>query len=147
MNENDNKNVENLLQNRLPIEFIPKGWGWESVIVNKDEYCGKLLFFKKGRQCSIHFHLKKVETFYIQYGNLRVELLPYEKWNEVDHLDFSELKKLWDAHSYTITMEEGDVLDIPRKTIHRMYGIKDSLMLEFSTRHYEDDSYRVQKGD
>ena len=28
-------------------KFVPKGWGHELWIVNKEEYCGKLLFIKK----------------------------------------------------------------------------------------------------
>jgi hypothetical protein len=33
-------------------EIHPKGWGYEKWIVNKKEYCGKLLFIKKGRNNS-----------------------------------------------------------------------------------------------
>ena len=33
----------------IPMKYVEKGWGYEKWIVNKEEYCGKLLFFKKGR--------------------------------------------------------------------------------------------------
>ena len=36
--------------------YVPKGWGYEHWIVNKKEYCGKILFFKKGKRCSWHYH-------------------------------------------------------------------------------------------
>ena len=52
--------------------FVPKGWGYEDWIVNKEEYCGKLLFFKKGKRCSWHYHKLKDETFYIYKGELEV---------------------------------------------------------------------------
>jgi len=29
------------------IKFVDKGWGYERWIVNKEEYCGKLLFFSQ----------------------------------------------------------------------------------------------------
>ena len=52
--------------------FVPKGWGYEDWIVNKEEYCGKLLFFKKGKSCSWHYHNLKDETFYVHKGELEV---------------------------------------------------------------------------
>jgi mannose-6-phosphate isomerase-like protein (cupin superfamily) len=52
--------------------YVPKGWGYEDWLVNKKEYCGKLLFFKKGKRCSWHYHELKDETFYVHSGRLRV---------------------------------------------------------------------------
>ncbi len=34
------------------VEFHPKGWGYEKWLVNKEEYCGKLLYFVKGKRGS-----------------------------------------------------------------------------------------------
>ena len=45
----------------IPIKFVKKGWGYEKWIVNKDLYCGKLLFFNAGKKCSWHYHVKKDE--------------------------------------------------------------------------------------
>ncbi|HBY66694.1 MAG TPA: cupin domain-containing protein, partial [Flavobacteriaceae bacterium] len=47
----------------LPMNFVPKGWGFEKWIVNNEEYCGKLLYFVKGKRCSWHFHKLKDEVF------------------------------------------------------------------------------------
>ena len=52
------------------IKHVPKGWGYEKWIVNTDEYCGKLLFFNKGKRCSWHYHKIKDETFYLQSGSI-----------------------------------------------------------------------------
>ena len=49
---------------------VEKGWGYELWIHNDEEYCGKLLYFKKGKKCSLHYHEKKKETFYLQDGKL-----------------------------------------------------------------------------
>ena len=42
-------------------------------IVNKEEYCGKILFFVKGKKCSWHYHKIKDEVFYIREGKLLVK--------------------------------------------------------------------------
>ena len=52
------------------IEIHPKGWGHEKWIVNTDKYCGKILFFEEGKQCSWHYHKLKDETFYVQSGEI-----------------------------------------------------------------------------
>ena len=54
----------------LKIKHVPKGWGYEKWIVNTEEYCGKLLFFNKGKRCSWHYHKIKDETFYLQSGSI-----------------------------------------------------------------------------
>ena len=51
--------------------FVPKGWGYEDWLVNKDEYCGKLLFIKKNKKFSWHYHKLKDETFYIHTGKVQ----------------------------------------------------------------------------
>ena len=35
------------MKNFEEIKFVSKGWGYEKWIVNKPEYCGKILFFPK----------------------------------------------------------------------------------------------------
>ena len=41
----------------------------------------------------------------------------------------------------------GDTFEILPLLRHRMFAIKDSELFEFSTQHFEDDSYRIIKGD
>jgi len=127
--------------NFLPINFVPKGWGWESWIVNKKEYCGKLLFFKRSKFCSFHYHKLKDETFYLQDGKLEVV------WSHDDQFpDEDELRGGSPDRGLTI-LEPGDCFYVPPGLRHQMRGIEDSLMIEFSTEHFEEDSYRVVKGD
>jgi mannose-6-phosphate isomerase-like protein (cupin superfamily) len=52
----------------MEIKHVDKGWGYEKWIVNKEEYCGKLLFFNKDKRCSWHYHKIKDEVFYLQSG-------------------------------------------------------------------------------
>jgi quercetin dioxygenase-like cupin family protein len=110
---------------------VEKGWGYEDWIVNKDEYCGKLLFFEKGKQCSWHYHILKDETFYLQSGEI---VLTYS----------------YDDDTYTahkIILEPGMEFHVPRGLRHQMHALKDSELFEFSTKHYDSDSYRITKGD
>ena len=51
---------------------VEKNWGYELWIHNDEEYCGKSLVFpKEGSHFSMHYHLKKKETWYIQSGSFQ----------------------------------------------------------------------------
>ena len=50
----------------LPMKRVEKGWGYEIWIVNKPEYCGKLLYFNEGKRCSWHHHKIKDEVLFNQ---------------------------------------------------------------------------------
>ena len=147
---------------RLP--FITKGWGYEHWIANKPLYCGKLLFFIKNRGCSWHYHKKKDETFYIESGKLLV-IFSERDCMQDDKLkvayrargDQLPLKIYWDwiseamecdqtAASFAI-LNPGDTFYVPPGMRHAMYGLEDTRMFEFSTQHFEEDSYRIHKGD
>ena len=108
----------------------PKGWGFEDWIYNS-EYCGKLLFFKKGKRCSFHYHEKKHETFFLFSGQLEVKL----GWTD----------NIVNTTSYMLL--PGDCLQIPIGLRHQMIALKDSNLIEVSTTHFEEDSKRVIKGD
>ena len=116
---------------QLPMNFVPKGWGYEKWIVNCDKYCGKLLFFVKGKKYSWHYHKVKDEVFYIQSGKILV------RYSNQDSLD--------DCHE--ITLEKGDNFHIPTGLRHQMEALEDTELFEFSTEHFDSDSYRIQKGD
>ena len=115
----------------LQIKHVPKGWGYEKWIVNTDEYCGKLLFFDEGKRCSWHYHNLKDETFYLQSGRI---LLYYG--------DSDDLAKANDC-----ILEPGDKFHIYRGLRHQMIAVEPSELFEFSTEHFDEDSYRVIKGD
>ena len=113
------------------IKHVPKGWGYEKWIVNTEEYCGKLLFFNEGKRCSWHYHNLKDETFYLQSGRI---LLYYG--------DSDDLAKANDC-----ILEPGDKFHIYRGLRHQMIAVESSELFEFSTEHFDEDSYRVIKGD
>jgi quercetin dioxygenase-like cupin family protein len=113
------------------IKIVPKGWGYEKWICNTEEYCGKLLHIIKGKKCSWHYHSLKDETFYLQEGKV---LLKYS-----DSDDIGEAKEL--------TLERGDKFHVYRGLRHQMFALEDTDLFEFSTQHFDSDSYRVMKGD
>jgi mannose-6-phosphate isomerase-like protein (cupin superfamily) len=113
------------------IELHLKGWGYEKWIVNKEEYCGKLLFFEEGKKCSFHYHKIKDEVFYVQSGEIEIT------YGYDDDINNSE----------TILLTKGERFHVPVGLRHQMKAISDTELFEFSTQHFEDDSYRVIKGD
>jgi quercetin dioxygenase-like cupin family protein len=112
-------------------EIHPKGWGYEKWIVNKPEYCGKLLFFNKGKKCSWHFHKIKDEVFYLQSGKLLV------KYSDEENIETAK----------ELILNAGDSFHVYTGLKHQMIALEDSELFEFSTQHFEDDSYRIVKGD
>jgi len=117
--------------NEVPIKHVDKGWGYEKWIVNKPEYCGKLLFFNKGKKCSWHFHKLKDEVFYLQSGKLLVK-----------YSDQSDIEK-----AEEVVLEAGENFHVYTGLRHQMIALEDSELFEFSTQHFDSDSYRIQKGD
>ena len=113
---------------RPAIKIVEKSWGRELWIANDESnnYCGKILTVKRGHRFSMHFHDKKVETFYVSKGKLKVWLLD-----------------LTDASVHEGLLEKGDCLDLPRLQPHEVEAIEDSEILEFSTFHKDEDSFRV----
>lgn len=113
------------------MKHVPKGWGYEKWIVNNNKYCGKILFFNKGKRCSWHHHKLKEETFYVQSGKIH---LTYGYQDDIDLAD-------------EVILNPGDKFDIPRGLRHQMYAMEESEMFEFSTTHYDEDSIRITPGD
>ena len=115
----------------MEIKFVSKGWGFEKWIVNCEEYCGKLLYFVKGKRCSWHYHKLKDEVFYIQSGKIIV------KYSDDDDIEKSD----------TQILEKGDNFHIYRGLRHQMIALEDTELFEFSTQHFDSDSHRILKGD
>lgn len=104
------------------LAIISKVWGYEKWLENNEKYCSKLLYLKKGYQCSLHYHKNKDEMFIVLKGNVRME---------ID-------KKI-------MHMRKGHFQRILPGTRHRFRGIEDSEIIEVSTHHEEKDSYRLEE--
>jgi len=119
------------METSMEIKFVPKGWGFEKWIVNCEQYCGKLLYFAKGKRCSWHFHKLKDEVFYVQSGKILV------KYSDSD--DITKASEL--------ILERGDNFHVYVGLKHQMIALEDTELFEFSTQHFDSDSYRIEKGD
>ena len=113
------------------IKFVNKEWGFEKWIVNTELYCGKLLYFVKDKACSYHYHKLKTETFYLHSGSIKL------LYGITD--DFAKAKVTY--------LYPGDKFEVPTGLRHQMIALEDSELFEFSTQHFDEDSYRVIKGD
>jgi mannose-6-phosphate isomerase-like protein (cupin superfamily) len=116
---------------RKPVHIEPKGWGREIWIANNPLYCGKILEIRKGRRCSLHYHKLKTESFYLHKGRLKIRV---KESIDSDRLDEFEISP-------------GDCMDVSPGFVHQMEALEDSELFEFSTQHFETDSYRLVKGD
>ena len=87
----------------------------------------KILKIEKGNCSSMHYHLDKHETFYVLEGKLVVHLID---------TDSGEKKVL--------RVEQGATLEIPKGQPHRLSAADgDVTMIEASTFHRDNDSYRI----
>jgi quercetin dioxygenase-like cupin family protein len=49
--------------------------------------------------------------------------------------------------AHKILLRKGDHFHIPVGLKHQMQALEDTELFEFSTQHFDDDSYRIEKGD
>jgi len=105
------------------IKIVPKVWGQEIWLVNNESYCCKLLEIAEGAQGSYHYHKEKKETFWCIEGEV---LLIVED-------------KKYDLHQMASpkTIMPGEK--------HSIYGFADSVIIEVSTPHSEEDVVRLSK--
>lgn len=107
-----------------------RGWGYELWLYNSDLYCGKILHIDEGKKGSLHFHVNKTETMLLSFGLVSLRFIDPATGQE-----------------YFELLSPGDSITIERGQVHQIQAIKESEIIEFSTVHEEEDSYRVQKGD
>lgn len=115
-------------------EIHIKGWGAELWLVNKSEYCGKILYFEKGKKCSLHVHKIKDETFYLLDGAVLITLYDNEE----------EYKK---GNKIEIKLRPGQTIHLWPGRLHRILALEKSVIIEISTQHFEEDSIRIEPGD
>lgn len=110
--------------------LVQKGWGYEKVLINTPLYCGKILHFNDGAKFSMHFHMKKTETWYVHSGEFVF------RWIATSTAD-----------SFEKHLSQGDCITIHPGDPHQIICVKSGDIFEFSTEHFDSDSYRIQKGD
>jgi mannose-1-phosphate guanylyltransferase len=102
-------------------EVHRKVWGRELWIANSDLYCAKRLVIDAGWQCSLHYHKIKDEIFTVTKGAVTISL-----GGERLHL------------------RVGDSVHVRPWVKHRFAAEVDSELFEVSTRHSDEDVYRIE---
>lgn len=108
---------------------VPKGWGHEIIFENNELYCGKILVFKKGCSFSMHYHIIKDETWYVQSGEF------IYRWID------TELGEVM-----TRMLKVGDTVRQFPGQPHQLEALTDGEIFEVSTQHFDSDSYRIWLG-
>lgn len=103
------------------LKEVKKVWGKELWIVNSDKYCGKLLHLDKGAESSIHYHRGKTETFYCFQGQVALTI---------------------EGKDYMLNPFSRPKTILPKQK-HSFMGIANSIIIEISTPHSEDDVVRL----
>jgi mannose-6-phosphate isomerase-like protein (cupin superfamily) len=109
---------------------VEKKWGHELWIHNDSQYCGKLLVFThSGNKFSMHYHMLKNETWYVQEGAFQFD------WIDTESAE----------RCYT-QLQKGDVVYIEKGLPHQLTALTDnSIVFEVSTQHFDEDSYRIYR--
>ena len=110
--------------------IVNKNWGYEKWIHNDSQYCGKLLVFEtEGSRFSMHYHMIKNETWYIQKGAFEFHWINTETATLVKEI-----------------LNVGDIVYIERGKPHQLIALEpESIVFEVSTEHFDDDSYRIYR--
>lgn len=138
------------------IEHVKKVWGSEDWLVNNDKYCTKFLNLNRGYECSVHYHVKKDETFYVLCGEVELfvvdlkkivmPLLPVMDDDEVEayHKTILSKKDIIIPKLKRIVLKHGEQFRLKPYTAHKFRSLTFAAkLLEASTTHYEEDSYRL----
>jgi mannose-6-phosphate isomerase-like protein (cupin superfamily) len=109
---------------------VEKKWGYELWIHNDTDYCGKLLVFNKsGDKFSMHYHMIKDETWYVQNGAFQFDWIDTENGERC----YTQLQK-------------GDIVEIKKGLPHQLTALtEEATIFEVSTQHFDDDSYRIYR--
>lgn len=119
-------------------KHVEKLWGHEQWLQDDGGkaagYCGKILTLFRGYRTSLHYHVTKHETMYVNQGILELEVAT-PNGNATPLLT-------------TYTLKPGDYMELPPGVAHRMTCASKDIpyveIMEFSTPHSDDDVVRLQ---
>lgn len=116
----------------MSVRRVEKGWGHELIWANGPGYTGKILHFDRpGAHCSLHYHLKKDETWLVLHGSFEVTYV-----------------RTHDGTREARVLKEGAVWHNPPGLPHQLIALTDGAeVAEVSSPDDPDDNYRIQPGD
>jgi mannose-6-phosphate isomerase-like protein (cupin superfamily) len=98
---------------------VDKPWGYEVIWAETDRYVGKLLHIAAGHKLSRQYHERKDETFFVQAGEMVLEL---GRPPNVERR----------------TLRQNEAFHCTPGTVHRMVAEKDVDVIEVSTPDLDD---------
>lgn len=103
-------------------------WGTEVTWAHKENYCGKILVFKKSNsRTSLHFHKNIDKSWFVNAGSFRVT------WVDTQ-----------DGRSYAKELPEGSTFDVPALMPVMLESLQEnSVMAEVSNGPTTQDFYRL----
>ena len=110
---------------------VDKDWGYEIWMANnkEEDYCGKILHINEGCSTSMHFHVKKHETFYVLSGVLCLLIMNTQT-----------------TEAFPKYINPGETFELCRAIPHKLQAFDDPVdIVEISTFHEDSDSYRVSR--
>lgn len=110
----------------VDMKYVPKSWGWELWICNNEKYCGKKIFIKQDHYVSYHKHGVKSEHLFVESGSI------------IMHHDL-------EGCVVAVEMLIGDAFEVKPGVNHQMYAKFDTVLFEFSTQHFDEDSFRTTR--
>lgn len=122
-------------------ELVGKAWGNETIVVNRrlgkaGGYCGKRMYLLEGMRCSLHWHHRKDEVFFVESGAMLVELSE----PGIGHLLDAGYVPKYERR----ILGPGDSVEVRPGTIHRFTGLAPTVFFEFSTPDDPADSFRLE---
>ncbi len=111
---------------------IDKGWGFEIVWCNNENYCGKMLVFTKaGAKTSMVFHKNKRKSWFVNAGRFKITFID---------IATGQLKEA--------ILEEGKTADFAELSPHQVEALEaNSIIFEVGTGDYVEDRFRLSPGD
>ena len=132
----------NILLKKQPVSInkikniytVTKPWGYEQWLTGpkNKQFAFKKIFLKKGTKTSLQYHVKKIESNYLYEGKAK---LHYMKKNIP--LIKKNFSRILGATKSNI-INQGYVINVRPKTIHRLEAISNLVLFEVSSPHLSD---------
>jgi hypothetical protein len=111
---------------------VDKGWGYEIVWANNENYSAKLLIFDRaGAKTSLVFHKNKKKSWFVNAGRFKISFIDVAT---------GEIKEA--------ILEEGKTADFGELSPHSLESLEPTgVIFEVGTSDYVEDRFRLAPGD
>jgi len=107
------------------VSKVEKPWGYELILESNSDFVVKRILLKAGHRSSLQLHKRKQEWVQLEEGEIEL----------TTGRDIDSLEK--------INLAAGDTYTVPIETVHRVYAVTDTLLLEVATAAGDNDIVRL----